>query len=179
MSQKVPLLRLIYKNKPFLKDFREIYQRHYLSLTRTAKKMLGNGYDVADIIQEVFIDFLDKSNRGEPVKHPGSWLYRVTLNKCVDHLRKNNRFVDSEPSPHLSGDCNQLENIEEKALLARCLASLKPHERELCVLYSEGMGYKEMAEITGIPFSSIGKTLSRTLIKLENKLKQKGYEMHR
>ncbi len=141
--------------------------------------MLGNGYDVTDIIQEVFIDFLDKSRSGDQIKHPGSWLYRVTLNKCVDLLRKNNRFADSEASMETSIECNQLENNEEKALIAECLSALKPHERELCVLYSEGVSYKEMAKITGIPFSSIGKTLSRTLNKLENKLKEKGYEMYR
>lgn len=141
--------------------------------------MLGNAYDATDIIQEVFIDFLDQSRNGEQIKHPRSWLYRVTLNKCVDLLRKNNRFVDAEPSPETSSECNQLENKEKVAFIADCLSALKPHERELCVLYSEGLSYKEMAKITGIPFSSIGKTLSRTLNKLENQLKGKGYEMHR
>ncbi len=139
--------------------------------------MLGNGYDVKDIIQEVFVDFFEKTNKGVKIHYPGSWLYRVTLNKCMDVLRKNNKFIDQEPSPDQVVECNTLENRETKALIAACLSGLKPHERALCVLYSEGLSYKEMAEITGIPFSSIGKTLSRTLCKMEKLLKEKGYEV--
>ena len=54
--------------------------------------MLGNAYDATDIIQEVFIDFLDQSRNGEQIKHPRSWLYRVTLNKCVDLSRTLNKL---------------------------------------------------------------------------------------
>ena len=139
--------------------------------------MLGNGYDVKDIVQEVFVDFFEKTNKGMQIQYPGSWLYRVTLNKCMDVLRKNNKYVDAEPSDDIAVENNTLEIRETKALMTACLSELKPHERALCVLYSEGLGYKEMAEITGIPFSSIGKTLSRTLCKLEKSLKEKGYEV--
>ncbi len=162
-----------------MKAFEEIYQSNYISLYRTAQKMLGNGYDVKDIVQEVFIDFFEKTRRGIQIQYPGSWLYRVTLNKCVDVLRKDNKYVDEEPSEYIASESNTLESMDIKALLAACLSELKPHERALCVLYSEGLRYKEMAEITGIPFSSIGKTLSRTLCKLEKILKEKGYEVHR
>ena len=75
-----------------MEGFREIYQGQYISLCRTAKKMLGNAYDATDIIQEVFIDFLDQSKNGEQIKHPRSWLYRVTLNKCVDLSRTLNKL---------------------------------------------------------------------------------------
>ncbi len=161
-----------------LKAFGEIYQRNYTSLYRTAQKMLGNGYDVKDIVQEVFVDFFEKSSKGAQIQYPGSWLYRVTLNKCMDLLRKNNKYVDAAPSQEIPDERNTLDTRETKALIAACVSELKPHERALCILYSEGLSYKEMAEITGIPFSSIGKTLSRTLCKLEKTLKVKGYEVY-
>ncbi len=145
-----------------MKAFSEIYQSNYTTLYRTAQKMMGNGYDVKDIVQEVFLDFFEKTNRGVHLKYPGSWLYRVTLNKCMDVLRKDNKYVDAEPSTDIADQSNTLEVRETKALMAGCLSELKPHERALCVLYSEGLSYKEMAEITGIPFASVGKKLSRT-----------------
>ena len=160
-----------------MKAFSEIYQSNYVTLYRTAQKMMGNGYDVRDILQEVFVDYLEKTKRGEQINYPGSWLYRVTLNKCMDVLRKYNKYVDAEPSADTADESNTLEARETKALMAGCLSELKPHERALCVLYSEGLSYKEMAEITGIPYASVGKTLSRTLCKLEKSLKEKGYEM--
>jgi RNA polymerase sigma-70 factor, ECF subfamily len=162
-----------------LKAFEEIYQSNYISLHRTAQKMLGNGYDVKDIVQEVFVDFFEKTKRGVQIQYPGSWLYRVTLNKCMDVLRKDSKYADAEPSQNIADNSSSLETRETKALMSACLSELKPHERALCILYSEGLSYKEMAEITGIPFSSVGKTLSRTLCKLEKLLKEKGYEMYR
>lgn len=160
-----------------MKAFSEIYQSNYTTLYRTAQKMMGNGYDVKDIVQEVFVDFFEKTKNGVQINYPGSWLYRVTLNKCMDVLRKDNKYVDAEPSADTADESNTLEARETKALMAGCLSELKPHERALCVLYSEGLSYKEMAEITGIPFASVGKSLSRTLCKLEKSLKEKGYEM--
>jgi DNA-directed RNA polymerase specialized sigma24 family protein len=43
----------------------------------------------------------------------------------------------------------------------------------LLTLYSEDFSYKEIAEITGIKFSSVGKTLARALKKLQNEIETK------
>jgi RNA polymerase sigma-70 factor (ECF subfamily) len=58
------------------------------------------------------------------------------------------------------------------------LVKLKPRDRMLAVLYSEGLSYKEMAEATGIRFASVGKLLSRTLEKIEMNFKDQGYELY-
>jgi len=46
------------------------------------------------------------------------------------------------------------------------------------VLYSEGLSYREISDATGIKSSSIGKTLSRTLEKLEKELINQKYELY-
>jgi len=69
----------------------EVYHENYKTMLCVAHKMLGNGYDANDIAQDVFIDFFEKCQSVTPVKYPKSWLYRVTLNKCADWLRKNKR----------------------------------------------------------------------------------------
>ncbi|MDO5341408.1 MAG: sigma factor-like helix-turn-helix DNA-binding protein [Bacteroidia bacterium] len=48
---------------------------------------------------------------------------------------------------------------------------LDTKEKSVIVLYSEGYSYKEMAEITGIKFTSIGKTLERIIDKLKKQAK--------
>lgn len=55
---------------------------------------------------------------------------------------------------------------------------LQPTERALLLLYCEDFSYKEIAESTGIRFTSVGKTLARTLAKMEKILKQQDYEMY-
>ena len=54
--------------------------------------MVGDSDDVSDIVQEIFIDFFNKTNNGSLIQHPKSWLYRATINKCIDNQR--NRKAD-------------------------------------------------------------------------------------
>jgi len=58
------------------------------------------------------------------------------------------------------------------------MEKLKPQERFLVILYSEGLSYKEMAEVTEMKYSSVGKTLSRTLKKIEKELKYQYDELY-
>ena len=137
---------------------------------RVARKMVYDADVVSDIVQEVFIYFFDKVNRGETVHYPKSWLYRATYNKCVDYWREKKRFenIDLIETSRIEEDDN---NSAAKAALNQVLDKLKPDERFLVVLYSEGLSYKEMAEVTEIKFTSVGKTLSRILKKIEIELK--------
>ena len=74
---------------------------------------------------------------------------------------------------------NPFEKMETEVMIRKALSNLKPQERILAVLYSEGFSYKEMAELTDIKFSSIGKMLSRTLGKLKEQLKKQNCELYR
>jgi RNA polymerase sigma-70 factor (ECF subfamily) len=56
---------------------------------------------------------------------------------------------------------------EERRQLRHCLSLLSEKEQVLVSLYSEGMSYKELAEISGLRFTSVGTTLSRALTKLK------------
>ena len=50
--------------------------------------------------------------------------------------------------------------------LSNLISKLDGKDQSLVVLYSEGYSYKEIAEITGMNFNSVGKTLSRIFEKL-------------
>ena len=63
-------------------------------------------------------------------------------------------------------------------VVRKALTMLGAQEMLLAVLYSEGFSYKEMAELTGIKYASVGKTLARTLQKLKVILNKMNYEMY-
>lgn len=145
---------------------------------RVAKRMVNDNEIVSDIVQDVFIYLYEKLNNGTEILYPKSWLYRVTSNKCIDFLRKQKKYqkIDFEKSSTLEDKSNEEEEI--KAIIQSALNTLKPQEKALAVFYSEGLSYKEIAEATGIRFSSIGKKLSRTLKKLEQELKNQRHELY-
>jgi len=161
-----------------LNTFDEIYAENYKTMFRVATRMVGDSEDVSDIIQEIFIDFFNKTSNGNIIQHPKSWLYRATINRCIDNHRKRKRFKDLESLCEYNSEPGLVENQEIRDAIIRAISKLKPQEKILATVYSEGLSYKEIAEVTGIKFSSIGKMLSRTLKKMEKELKSQRYELY-
>lgn len=141
--------------------------------------MVGDSDDVSDIVQEVFIYLFDKLKNGNVIHHPKSWLYRATFNKCIDNYRKQKRFQSIDTIQDYKSENEPLEKQEASTIINLALLKLRPQEKMLAVLYSEGLSYKEIAEATGIKYSSIGKMLSRTLKKLEKEFKIHQYELYK
>jgi RNA polymerase sigma factor (sigma-70 family) len=161
-----------------LNTFEEIYTENYKTMFRVATRMVGDKEDASDIIQEIFIDFFNKTNNGNTISYPKSWLYRATINKCIDNKRTKKRFQDIESVSGFNYESETAENQETKNAISLAISKLKPQEKILINVYSEGLSYKEIAEVTGINFSSIGKMLSRILKKMGKELKKQRYDLY-
>jgi len=145
---------------------------------RVASRMVGDSEDVYDIIQEIFIDFFNKTNNGTIIHNPKSWLFRATINKCIDNQRSRKRFHNLDSIDEYKSEVGIVENQEMKDAISIAISKLNPQEKILATVYSEGLSYKEIAEVTGIKFSSIGKMLSRTLKKMGKELKNQSYDLY-
>jgi len=161
-----------------LSAFDEIYSENYKTMYRVATRMVGDSEDVSDIIQEIFIDFFNKTNNGIVIQHPKSWLFRATINKCIDNQRNRKRFQNIDSLGDHKSESGILETQEMRDAITVAISKLKHQEKILVTVYSEGLSYKEIAEVTGIKFSSIGKMLSRTLKKMEKELKNQRYDLY-
>jgi RNA polymerase sigma-70 factor (ECF subfamily) len=145
-----------------------------------------NDRDVAkDIVQEVFVYYYEKMTLRQTqcsefqVQNLQSWLVRAAINKCIDHLNKKKKHISLIALNETATDEDKGFEIQQRnALLHQAIAELKPLEMKIVVLYSEEYSYKEIAEIAEIKFSSVGKTLSRTLSKLKIILKRLNYETY-
>ena len=132
----------------------------------------------ADIVQEVFIYLYEKMQKGYQVNYLRSWLSKAIYNRSIDYLRKPKGNVNLKSLNISNSENISLENEETKQAITNALEKLGSNEKLLAILYSEGFSYKEMADISGIKLSSIGKTLSRTLIKLKKELTTQGHELY-
>lgn len=140
--------------------------------------MLNSTDEAADVVQEVFIYLYQKTEKGLILEYPKSWLYRATLNKCIDVVRVKQKFLKIEDTAVKDKAEEENEENEKRELVRKALKNLKPKDRALAILYGEGLSYKEISEITGIRFTSVGKTLTRTLEKLGIQLKKFEHELH-
>lgn len=143
-----------------------------------ANKMVNDKDEASDIVQEVFIALYQKTVKGKVIEYPKSWLYRATLNKCIDTTRAKQKFLKIDDTTVNEKSDEENNEKEKHELVTQALNSLLPKERALAILYSEGLSYKEISEISGIKFTSVGKTLTRTLEKLGIQLKKIEHELH-
>ncbi len=141
-------------------------------------KMVGNIDSARDVVHDAFVQYYEREMEGHLILYPSSWLYRVVINKCMDFLKQAARFQTISPSFPQRADEPDDTKEQRISMVYAALSALNPHERALIVLYSEGLSYREIAESSGIRFSSVGKTLSRTLEKLENELKKQKYALY-
>ena len=128
---------------------------------RVALRMLGDG-EAQDASQEVWIRVWRsiKDFRGESAF--STWLYRITVNTCLNVREKELRREMSELGeelpflPEPSGGEHDPEattlSRERKDELVASLQLLRPDHRAALVLrHMEGLGYAEISEILEIP----------------------------
>ena len=120
-----------------------------------AYRMLGDADSAKDMAQESFIAAyasLDKFQYGSKFS---SWLYRIVVNKCKDHMRAGRDMVqvdeiaDSIPSrgytPEQTASARQTGDVIQAAL-----NSLPDAYREVIVLkHIEELDFQEIADILG------------------------------
>ena len=142
-----------------------------------ARKMVNDKDAACDIVQDIFVYYYERLQKGQTVENPQNWLLRATINKCIDYSAGQKTFIRLE-SLTPDEEQQQEEEFDKKqseAIIRFALEQLKSNEElQLVLLYSEGYSYKDISEITGIKFTSIGKTLSRTLKKLKEILIKNG-----
>jgi RNA polymerase sigma-70 factor, ECF subfamily len=126
-----------------------------LRLVRYALRLLGDESSARDAVQHAFLRLCSEA----PDDHQrglAAWLYAVVRNRSIDLLRERGRvhvledgcqcelFDPPDDDPALIAEQGDL-----LALVRRLLDDLAPIQAEAVVLWSEGMAYAEIAEITG------------------------------
>jgi RNA polymerase sigma-70 factor (ECF subfamily) len=131
--------------------------------------LTGNDHDAQEIAQEAYLRAIRSANTFRGGDHR-SWLLSIVRNLSFDFLRRNkivrmNELQDNSDatSADESGDpaviLQRSENIE---LVRSAIAGLDPEFREAIVLREmEGMSYKEIADLTGVPIGTVMSRLAR------------------
>jgi RNA polymerase sigma-70 factor (ECF subfamily) len=98
-----------------------------------------------------------------------TWVYRVAHNVAASHvLRRRRRFdrqlvaLDEVEIP--AGGVEVGASVDEARMLGRMhelVQRLKPIDREVFVLYLEGLSIEEIAEIAGLAHSNTGTKIHR------------------
>lgn len=150
---------------------------------RIARRMLGSHEDAADAAQEVFIRAHRALSRFDGRSQLYTWLYRITVNLCLDARSRLARFplVDDEDSvaEGSSGPIieEEAEGRETGRLVARAVGGLPPRQRAMVVLrLFQDLPYLEIARIMGCSEGTVKATMFAALRKLRRALIEEGVE---
>lgn len=165
------ILFIIVKSKNVLEGFNHLYQQYYPAIFRLVFGFVGKEEVSADIVQDVFIKLFTHLQTNAKLDFPKTWIYRVTVNECLNYLARNKRTCLLDEAKTI--ECDKSDNVESRIienetrqLLHNAMQRLKMKERMLLTLYSENFSYKEISEISGVKMTSVGKSIARGLEKL-------------
>lgn len=144
-------------------------------------RMLGRDEEARDATQETFLSAYRNLSKFRGESKFSSWIYRIAINICNTKLRSRNKGVVSlEEQKELSGfevaaDPDDLSgNIQQEQVAAhvkRALQGLPPEMRQVIVMKEyEGLKFAEIAEILGIPLSTVKTRMYTGLSELRKRL---------
>jgi len=148
----------------------------------TALGIVQNEDDADDITQEVFIQAYQSVSSFKGDSKLSTWLYRITVNKSLDHERRKKRRkglgflgllsskqeMEMRSIPEFSHPGVLLEKKESAADLFRALKLLPENQRVAFTLHKlEGQAYKDIAEIMNISLQAVESLMARARRNLE------------
>ena len=157
--------------------FRVLFEAHKDRVYSIALRFCGNESAAMDIAQETFLKLLSSIGdfRGNAAFE--SWLYRIVVNRCLDHQRRGRRLIpfldgllDIVRAPAASA-LEELLRGEAAKDVQQIVGTLPPEQRIVVVLrYTEGLAYDQIAETLGCSAGTVASRLSRAHKVLERRL---------
>jgi RNA polymerase sigma factor (sigma-70 family) len=136
-------------------------------LRRFAHTLSQNGTDADDLAQATVERALRSKAQWQQGTRLDSWLYRIMRNLWIDTVRSRGRRekfeAPAEEAEHIGEDPR--EAIEAQLEINRMMAAMQrlPEEQRevVALILIEGFGYRETAEMLGLPIGTVSSRLVR------------------
>ena len=158
-----------------------LYERFRGRVYNVALRIVGDPEHAADVLQDVFVLLFRKIHRFRARAVFASWVYRITVNAALDHLRRVRRAPRTAAAPGvLDGAPEQrgmtvpehraaLRDLEADVQVA--LQTLSDRLRIVVVLrYLEGLSYADIAEILDCSIGTVKSRLNRAHTAMRHEL---------
>ena len=144
--------------------FDMLFTRYQKRTYRLVQRFVSNPEDASDLTQDAFIRAYQGLGDFKSQCQFYSWLYRITVNLCIDFLRKKARSEvllydsdDSEdlpmsniPDPRSESPAQAVENKELRAHIRKAVRRLPPKQRQIFILrHWDGLSLKDIAAAVG------------------------------
>lgn len=169
--------------------FERLVLDHQNKVYTLAFRMVNDREEAADLAQEAFLKAWQGLPSFQGDSSFGTWIHRLTTNVCIDFLRrqKRRREVESvvslddeesawaEPSDPDQDPQRRLERTEQSRAVARGLAALPDHHRQVLVMRElAGLSYQEIGQVLGLDLGTVKSRIARARLALRKILWTEG-----
>ena len=167
--------------------FEALLRRYERELYGYLRRYLGDGCLAEDVFQNTFLQLFLKSGQYQPGHPVRPWLYTIATHQAIDALRRNGRHqavsLDEQRESEGEGDCQRLMEMlenrepgpldhatrqEQREQVRAAVDQLPEFLRQVLVLaYYQGLKYREIADIVGIPVGTVKSRLHAALVRLQ------------
>src|SRR5438128_1384353 len=167
--------------------FGTLLRRYERELYGYLRRYLGDSELAEDVFQNTFLALYQKSGQYETGRPVRPWLYTIATHQAIDALRRNNRYQAVSLDQHQKelpdgevrsllelletrgpGPLDQVQGEERREKVRASVDRLPDFLRQVVVLaYYQGLKYREIAEILGIPVGTVKSRLHAALVKLQ------------
>lgn len=170
-----------------LAAFREFVEQYKKKVYFLALDIVGNPVDAEDVSQDVFLKVYRSFGTFNRDAKLSSWLYRVTYNASIDHLRRKaltpeavgDEFLEAgsrfdaplAASSAFSDPAAVAETRQLQAKIALALERVSPQEKAVFLLrHYNDLKLKEIADTLHLSTGSVKSYLFRAVKKLQREL---------
>lgn len=152
--------------------FEALYRRHSSAIFGLALRMLQNRADAEDMLQEIFLQAYDRLPSFEGRSAFGTWLYRLSVNRCLDHLRSRGAKEQSRTDPLTPELPGRVSSLGHRAIdLERAIGELPPSSRAAFLLHHvAGFDHKEVGDMLGVAVGTSKSLVHRARTRLKEAL---------
>jgi len=144
----------------------ELYERYQNMVLSVAYRRLGDYVDAQELVQEVFVQALQKLGQLRTPECFGSWLRSITVRMAINRMVRGDRAISTEPVT-LEATIQTTETPEDRAIsVERAQAvrdginRLRDMDRDtLIAFYVRGQSLIEMSEAFNAPIGTIKRRL--------------------
>ena len=142
-------------------SFEELVSRYKKTVYYLTYRMVHDHEDASDLSQETFLKAYQGLKKFKRQSSFHTWLYRITVNLCINYLRKkrSRQFVELDEKTSIIEYPDILNQLELEELQGRVsdAVNLLPEKQRAAIILRiyHGLSHKEISDILGCSVGTV------------------------